>query len=397
MGDRAERASKQAKNMHFTSGTVGASHPPVTGPARWTGDHVEVIDPALVAIAPLLGAEDFAPVAPELGVWDAWPLQEETGLPLSLDGRQELWMALGAPRFANPDDRHGQARIHLLLRDGETWHHIGPAMPDGFAPGSREWSGSAIVWADRTTVTLYFTAAGRRGEDLLSFEQRIFSATATLDTSGMFPRLSDWRDLEEIVARDPEHYMTTSGGAGEVGKIKAFRDPAFFRDPIGGGDYLLFAGSRANSQSEYNGVVGIARRESGQGGRWNILPPVLSADSLNNELERPHIIFHGGLYYLFWSTQRHVFAPSGPVGPTGLYAMVSDSLFGGWTPVNGSGLVFANPDAAPAQAYSWFVLPDLSVTSFVDDWAGDGARNFGGTFAPFVRLWLSGDKGGIVL
>lgn len=366
----------------------------MTVPARWTGNHIEAINVASVHCAPLLSEKDFAPVAPDLGVWDAWPVQDKTGKPITLTGGRQLWMALGAPRFADPDDRHGHARIHLLLRGADEWRHLGPVMPDGFSPGSREWSGSAVASADLATVTLFFTAAGRRGESLLTFEQRLFSATATLDRSGEAPRLTDWGALEEIVPIDPNHYMSTCDGPGEVGKIKAFRDPAFFRDPVGGANYLLFAGSQARSQSEYNGVIGIARRRRGEQG-WALLPPIVSADTLNNELERPHIIFHAGLYYLFWSTQRHVFAPSGPAGPTGLYAMVSPALFEGWRPVNGSGLVFANPDAAPAQAYSWFVLPDLSVTSFVDDWGGGADRNFGGAFAPFVRLMLTGDKAGI--
>lgn len=366
----------------------------MTVPARWTGDHIEAIDADSIMRPPLFRDGDFAPIAPDLGVWDAWPLQDEAGKPISVGGGRELWMALGAPRFSDPDERHGHARIHLLLRGSDCWRHLGPAMPDGFSPGSREWSGSAVASTDLASVTLYFTAAGRRGEDFPTFEQRLFSATASLDRSGEAPKLTDWRALEEIVAIDPEHYMSTCGGPGEVGKIKAFRDPAFFRDPAGGDDYLLFAGSRARSRSAFNGVVGIARRQRGER-NWALLPPIVSADTLNNELERPHIVFHGGLYYLFWSTQRHVFAPSGPAGPTGLYAMVSTTLFEGWRPVNGSGLVFANPDAAPAQAYSWFVLPDLSVTSFVDDWDGSAGRNFGGAFAPFVHLRLEGDKAGI--
>ena len=101
---------------------------------------------------------------------------------------------------------------------------------------------------------------------------------------------------------------------------------------------------------------------------WRLMPPVLSADGLNNELERPHVVKHGQLHYLFWSTQRHVFNPEGLVGPTGLYGMVSERLGGGWRALNGSGLVFSNPAEAPAQAYSWLVLPDHSVASFVDHW-----------------------------
>jgi levansucrase len=358
-------------------------------PARWTRDHIRMISGATIARTPRIFS-NIAPVEPSIAIWDAWPVQDETGHPVDVGGGRQLWMALAAPRFEDPDDRHAHARIHLLLLESDGWRHLGPAMPDGFSPGSREWSGSAVAGPDGRTVFCYFTATGRRGERTISFEQRIFSATATLGTSGGVPRLEAWRALEEILVRDPAHYMSTTEGHGEVGKIKAFRDPAYFRDPSDGQEYLFFAGSRARSVSNYNGVVGVARREAAASPGWRLLPPILCADGLNNELERPHVVAHQGLYYLFWSTQRHVFDPAGPSGPTGLYAMVSDSIFGEWRPVNGSGLVFANPADAPAQAYSWFVLPDLSVTSFVDDWLTEEARSFGGTFAPFVHLKLAG-------
>jgi levansucrase len=241
------------------------------------------------------------------------------------------------------------------------------------------------------TVTLYFTAAGRRDEGTTSFEQRMFEAQATLVLHDGTPRLADWRSLREIVALDPHHYMPTDRGVGEVGKIKAFRDPAYFRDALSGHEYILFAGSIANSRSSYNGAVGVARRNA-QSSSWDLCPPLVSADGLNNELERPHIVRHADLYYLFWSTQRHVFDPSGVQGPTGLYGMVSSHLLDGWRPINGTGLVFANPESAPAQAYSWLVLPDLSVASFVDNWGSGATRRFGGTFAPFVRLALNEDQ-----
>src|SRR5690606_34212386 len=94
------------------------------------------------------------------------------------------------------------------------------------------------------------------------------------------------------------------------------------------------------------------------------------------------------------STQKQVFDPQGPAGPTGLYGMVSERLMDGWRPLNGTGLVFGNPSQAPQQAYSWLVMPDLQVTSFVDDWGnaapGGPDRRFGGTFAPMLRLRLDG-------
>lgn len=358
-------------------------------PARWSLDDVARIEACDLAVLPVISDDQVVPVAPDMGFWDAWPVQYPDGVPIALPDGSELWMALGAPRFADPDARHDHARIHLLQRVGRYWVHLGPAMPDGFSPGSREWSGSAVFDDARSAVTLYFTATGRRGEKTRSYEQRMFAADATLNHSHGGVSLIDWRALREVVRLDPQHYMPTDSGLGEVGKIKAFRDPAFFRDPASGHDYLAFAGSVANSGSAYNGAVGFARRN---GTGWELCPPVISADGVNNELERPHVVHHDGLYYLFWSTQRHVFEPAGARGPTGLYGMVSSQLLKGWKPLNGTGLVFANPERAPTQSYSWLVLPDLTVASFVDNWGGGTPRRFGGTFAPFVRLGLQGSS-----
>ena len=72
--------------------------------------------------------------------------------------------------------------------------------------------------------------------------------------------------------------------------------------------------------------------------------------------------------------------------------MVAPSLFGPWMPLNGTGLVAANPPAAPMQAYSWLVLPDLRVGSFVDRIPTSDGRDFGGMPAPEYRLILEGDR-----
>jgi levansucrase len=357
----------------------------------WTATHLAEIPLSPIVIAPITD-NDFALVASDLGIWDAWPIQCRDGAPYTSASGGELWMALGAPRFDDPDARHGHARIHLLRYEDSCWSDLGPAMPDGFSPGSREWSGSAVVDEATGDVILYFTAAGRRGDDGLTFEQRMFSARASLRDDG---RLANWRDLREVIPPTPEWYMTTTGGGG-IGTIKAYRDPAYFRDPADGRHHLFFAGSLAGSISAFNGVVGVATAPAGRPDDWIVEPPLITADGINNELERPHVICHEGRYYLFWSTQAHVFNPQGPTGPTGLYGMVADALSGPWRPINGSGLVFANPHEAPAQSYSWMVLPDLRVTSFVDNWGGGTKRRFGGAFAPFITLRIDGDAVGVL-
>lgn len=356
---------------------------------RWTA-------PDLAAIAQAEGAAmtPFAPAdvirfAPSFDVWDAWPLADPAGDPVAWNGG-ELWFALAAPALDDPESRHGNARIHHFHRIGDGFRHLGQTLPPGLSPGSREWSGSAVL--EGGVVTLYFTAAGTAGEAQPSFRQRLFAASAALGACDA--PFAEWSELREVVRADAIHYRPADEADGVPGQIKAFRDPAPFRD-TDGGDYLLFTGSSAARPSRHDGVIGIARKCAD--GSFAPLAPLVEATGVNNELERPHIVRHGGLLYLFWSTQRGVFAP-GIVAPTGLYGAVAETIEGPWRMLNGHGLVLSNPPERPTQAYSWWVLPDLSVASFVDYWgdetgsdkAADRRRRFGGTFAPFAAIVLDG-------
>ncbi|HEV7233482.1 MAG TPA: glycoside hydrolase family 68 protein, partial [Sphingorhabdus sp.] len=177
----------------------------------------------------------------------------------------------------------------------------------------------------------------------------------------------------------------------------------WLRDPADGQAYLLFTGSQPGSHKGYSGVVGFAKAIIGDGeADFELLPPIISADGVCNELERPHLIIRDGLYYVFWSSQSCVFAPGGPAGPTGLYGMVGESLTGQYEPLNGTGLVICNPVAEPRQAYCWQVLDTLEVISFVDHWGLEGRnifgepavqrRQFGGTIAPMLKIELEGNR-----
>lgn len=367
-------------------------------PFRWTPDHARAATAAELPRAPVIAPGEVARPVPGLDLWDHWPVLEEDGRLAEIAGGL-LVVALSAPVLPDPDARHAVARLRLLLRRGEAWRDLGPLLPDGFSPGSREWAGSAIVDPGHRRLTLFFTAAGERGEGAASFSQRLFETSAALDVAGGEVRLSSWTPPAQIVRPDGVDYETDMAGGGAVGTIKAFRDPYFFRDDEAG-DLVLFAASRAGAASAWNGLVGAARRE---GDGWALLPPLVDATGVNNELERPHAVRHGGLIYLFWSTQGKVFAP-GLGAPTGLYGLVAERIGGPWRPLNGHGLVFANPDAAPGQAYSWQVLPDLSVWGFADmvglagaprD-AAEARAHFAGAPAPVLRVELDGERAGLV-
>ncbi len=377
----------------------------------WSPAAVAAIDASPVPTLPLITAADAQPALRGIDLWDMWPVQYADGRTARFDGN-ELWMVLSAPGGADPGHRHGIARIRLLQHHGHIWTDCGDVLPEGFSPGSREWAGSAVVTAAHDRLTLYFTASGRRGEAHPTFEQRLFETVGHLSMHSGRARVSDWSPAVESVASDGHWYDVAAEKDGEPGLIKAFRDPAYFRDPADGRDYLLFTGSKGQSPHDFSGVVGIAasRGELGiaasRGGNWSLMPPLVTADGLNNELERPHVIVHDGLYYLFWSTQRRVFAPAGPSGPNGLYGMVAPALTGPYRPLNGTGLVAANPEHEPLQAYSWWVTDTLQVASFIDHWGLQGRSfddhpqllrgQFGGTPAPRFSIALSGDSASIV-
>ncbi|WP_240313346.1 glycoside hydrolase family 68 protein [Sphingomonas carotinifaciens] len=366
-------------------------------PSHWSADAVAGIPEQMPhASLPVFGAADVVPIAPGLDLWDMWQIQRADGSTVIVDGRS-FWFFLATERFPDPDMRHDAARIRLTSHGADGWRDHGWTFDPGVTPGSREWSGCAVLGDDAETLTLYFTASGRPGA-LRTFEQRLFETQGRFLVDAGAPRTGDWTTPVESVAADGATYLVADQREAVDDRIKGFRDPGYFRDPADGAEYLLFVGSAGWVDDVHDGVIGAARRE---GDRWMLIAPPVESIGTNSELERPHVIHRDGRYYLFWSTQGKRFAPGLP-GVTGLYAMVAESMAGPWRPVNGTGLVAANPAAEPYQAYCWWVTGELDVISFVDAWGLAGRdpsadpalrrAQFGGTAAPFFRLSIEGDR-----
>ena len=327
---------------------------------------------------------------PHHDVWDTWPIQEEDGSVCVLGGA-ELWMALAAPAAGHPEERHDIARIRLLARKDDQWQDLGNAFADGASPGSREWSGSAVRRADGT-VSVYYTASGVRGAVRPTFHQRVALARPRLTVVDGNVRL-DQNHGHQVVLHGQEPYLPADDVEGGPGRIRAFRDPGWFRDPADGREYLLIAAS-VPWGDRFTGAVALADVTAEEP---VLLPPLLVSEGVNHEIERPHVVVHDGRYYLFFCTNSRTFHPAGNA-PTGLYGFVAPALTGPYEPLNESGLVVANPAEQPEQAYAWLVLPDLRVESFVNYLVPGGdpqlaeaeaARaSFGGTAAPTLRLSL---------
>ena len=347
--------------------------------SAWTPAHIAAIDMNAVATVP-----SFEPVArPDGGegryYWDMWPVQDPDGKIVPL-GDREIWMALSAPDHGDPALRHFEAEIRWLERTEHGWADRGRVLPEFDVPYEREWAGSALL--DNGRLTLFYTGAGLASQPG-GYQQQLYQTSAPVSETGT---VGSWTTPRLSVTEMTTDYQPADAQEGEPGRIKAFRDPAYFRDPANGGEYLVFTASLAEAATDYNGAVGIARRD-GEG--WSLLPPLVHADGVNNELERAHVVFHTGSYFVFWVTQHSTFAPGVPVGPTGLYGMVASSLAGPWRPIGGSGLVLANPSAQPRLAYSWVVSADGTVASFADE---AGGSVFAGVPAPVLHLQFAEDR-----
>ncbi len=358
----------------------------------WTADCVREINASRIPRIPIIEENGSTTLAAGRVYWDMWPIQDRDGFVASIHGR-ELWMALSAPDRGDPSLRHFEAKIRLIERKSGNWFDRGDVLPDFPVDYEREWAGSAVT--DGEGASLYFTAAGTN-QLPGGYQQRLVESHAIIGPNGL---PDAWTMPRASVSELAPEYMLADAHEGEAGKIKAFRDPAYFRDPADGREYLIFTASLAGTGSDYNGAVGIAQR-TGDG--WKLLAPLIHADGVNNELERAHVVYHQGSYYAFWATQNATFAPGLNQAPNGLYGMVSNSLFGDYRPLNGTGLVLANPDMEPLQSYSWFVTRELLVSSFVDFLglkgeplpANPDAANtlFGGVPAPLLKLNIDGDR-----
>jgi levansucrase len=369
-------------------------------PFAWTRRHLDRLVETAATTPAVIEAGSPARVLPDDDVWDLWPVQEADGSPSVVCG-QELWMALSAPAVGHPEARHDVARLRLLARAGDEWDDLGNVFDDDASPGSREWSGSAVRRADGS-VSIYYTAAGHRGETRPTYVQRVIEARPKLVTSGGRIRLEGPVEHHGVLRSDGRTYLPADELDGGPGRIRAFRDPGWFREPADGRQYLLVAAS-VPWQDRFMGAVALAAERRGG---WSLLSPLVIADGINHELERPHVVVHESRYYLFLVTQRHNFHPPGSA-PTGLYGFVAPSLTGPYEPLNGSGLVIRNPSDEPDQAYAWWVLPDLRAIGFVNYRSAQGtdmrhaaateARAcFGGTIAPVVQLALDGATTSIV-
>ncbi|AUG31061.1 glycoside hydrolase 68 family protein [Microbacterium hominis] len=447
--------------------TQQAYDPAADFTARWTRADARQIaamsDPTAAPRQNSLPEEYTMPTVPQdfpdmsndqVWVWDSWTLTDETAAQPSFKG-WEVVFSLVADRSLGFDDRHTFARLGYFFRKAEVaerpadggWTYGGLVFPDG-ASGAifedqsfshqTEWSGSTRIF-DGNKLRIFYTAvAFYRNEDgsnrkpydprIVQSEGRIFA-----DENGVW--LTGFRDQHDMLQADGTYYQT-----GAQNEFFNFRDPFTFEDPAHPGKtFMVFEGNTAAPRGERvcteedmgyrtgdpyaetaaevmdRGAhyqlanVGLAVADNAALTEWTFLPPILSANCVNDQTERPQIYIKDGKYYLFTITHRGTYA-AGVDGPEGVYGFVGDGIRSDFQPVNrGSGLALASPSNlnfaagtpfAPDvnqhpgqfQAYSHYVMPGGLVQSFIDTIGTSDDFVRGGTLAPTVKVDIDGSS-----
>ncbi|MFI7601888.1 glycoside hydrolase family 68 protein [Actinoplanes sp. NPDC049681] len=384
--------------------------PQGTYTAVWSRADALKVRPDATNTSPLIPAT-FPVMTDQVWIWDTWPLTDLTTDVVTYRGWHVIF-SLTAPRNIFFGDRHWQARIgYFYSRDARTWTYGGPLFPAGSSLGSREWAGSTVL-EGRDEVQTFYTASGHDngGIDPNDPLQRLATASGRIHANASRVWFTGFTNHKIIAEPDGRMYQTLQQSqAGPI--IYAFRDPFAFRNPADGRVYVLFEGNTGGVAGDYRctardlgplppghtvpadsrfytGNIGLAEATSPDLRTFRLLPPVLSANCVNQQTERPHLVFHRGQVYLFTISHTFTYAP-GLTGPDGVYGFVSRTVRGDYRPLNGSALVLGNPASQRLQQYSHYVMPDLLVESFIDTiftQPGEQAPVYGGTLAPTLRL-----------
>ncbi len=393
---------------------TAATYPPTDDfTATWKRADALKVRPDATTTTPRI-PEGFPIMTDQVWVWDTWPL---TGLdmePMSYKGWSVIF-SLVAPRDIGFGDRHWQAKIgYFYSKDGHSWTYGGHLFPDGYSKGSREWAGTAI-FTGKNTVTQFYTASGKDngGINNTDFLQRLAVSSGKIHADSKGVWFTGFRNHRIIAEADGKYYQSyEQSQAGPI--IYAFRDPYVFEDPADGNVYALFEGNTAGVSGTYQcqpsdlgplppghvvppdanlytGNIGLMRATNAKMTKWELLPPVLSSNCVNQQTERPHLVVKDGRYHLFTISHEFTYAP-GVSGPDGVYGFVGPSLRSDYQPLNGSALVLGNPPDAPIQNYSHEVMPNLLVQSFIDTIPGANGPVYGGTLAPTLQLDIVGSN-----
>lgn len=405
-------------------------------PSKWrVCDALRVRFDDVTMTSPLI-PYDFPTMDEKEMIWDSGIARTLNNQSVTFKGWKVMWsLVADKVDLTNADiydEWHNRNNVaymgYWFAREGTNdWVFAGRVMPKSSDLRPWEWSGTMVFReGSENTVDVFYTSVGPDG-DVTASVVSVCTGKIYADDKGVW--FGDFGKTVEMFAADGVNYANSNQDP-----YFNFRDPCVVRNPDDGKVYCLFEGNVAGmrgeialddsdtgplppgytvpSSAEYGqAAIGIAvlkdgAYEKGEFSRenWTMLPPLVTASFVNDQTERPHVIFRDGKVYLF--TISHTSTYVGDLsGPDGVYGFVSDNgLLGHYRPLNASGLVLGNPSAAPYQTYSHCITEGpggkFYAQSFIDTIPAPGQTDawsptvfrIGATLAPTIELVLEGDR-----
>ncbi|MFT9099865.1 MAG: glycoside hydrolase family 68 protein [Zymomonas mobilis subsp. pomaceae] len=379
--------------------------------SRWTrAQAMKINKQDKTTMMPEIGT-DFPIMRDDLWLWDTWPLRDINGNVVSFKGWTVIF-SLVADRKIAWNNRHSHARIgYFYSKDGKSWIYGGHLLNETANTRTAEWSGGTIMApGSRNQVETFFTSTLFNESGIAEAVAAVTKGHIYADNKGVW--FSGFDQSTDMFQADGLFYANYTEN-----NLWNFRDPHVFINPEDGETYALFEGNVAMVRGQStvgeeeigfvpentavaedsclcSASIGIAHCLSDDRTEWELLPPLVTAFGVNDQTERPHVIFQNGLTYLFTITHNSTFA-DGLTGSDGLYGFVSENgIFGPYEPLNGSGLVLGGTPSQPTESYAHYMMNNGLVESFISEVIDPktGKIIAGGTLAPTVQVELQGHE-----
>ncbi|MCQ2009535.1 glycoside hydrolase family 68 protein [Sporolactobacillus sp. STSJ-5] len=389
---------------------------------------------------PEFSAKNIAniPSASDRDVWDSWPLQNPDGTVAEYNGYHIVFAMSGANQLYMFYQKVGETSL-------ESWKSAGRVFADEDLSHSndellkkltQEWSGSAYKIGNK--IRLFYTgnldhhSIGGYGN-----EQVLSTAKIDVDSDSTGLKISDIEDHKSIFDGDGKTYQTfnqfSNLGMSNSGDNHCLRDPHYVEE--NGRKYLVFEGNTgtANGYQEYralfnkayyggnddyfnssknsllartdrnnvikaNAAIGIIELNEDYSLK-SVMKPLVTANLVTDEIERPNVVKINGKWYLFTITKGYNQRVDGfPSDNTYMLGYVSDNLTGPYKPLNKTGLVLVGNEGYNSRTYTYayYGMPvssgsnNLLITSYMTNRNISSTQH--STFAPSFLLTVNGDQ-----
>lgn len=379
----------------------------------------------------------------ELEIWDSWPVQDaKTGHVYNWNGYQLVVAMMGIPKTS---DSH----LYLLYNkygdnNFDNWKNAGSIFGYNETPLNQQWSGSATVNSDGT-IQLYYTRVNTADG---SFHQTIATTTVVLSHDDQDVKIERLENDHALFDGDDFHYQSHDqwDKTRDLGPDNTALRDAHIVEDNDGGRYLVFEASTGNenyqgqhqiyNMTNYGGdmaynvksmfdilndedmktratwanaAIGILKLNDNEKYPQveKLYTPLISANMVSDEIERPNVVKLGDKYYLFAATRlnhgTNVKAWTKADQAVGdnvlMVGYVSDNLTSGYKPLNGSGVVLTA--SVPANwrtaTYSYYAVPvegyndRVLVTAYMTNRGEVAGAGKNATLAPSFLVQINPD------